>query len=634
MSSNIDHLPSPEEIRASSDISHLPSPASLGYKPMLDVQSGSDLEDLARGTAQGATLGGADELQGALQAGSEVNLGNLITEPSDELSRLKDLYRKYQQASQNQYEASQKRSPYLYGAGQFAGALAPALLTSGASTAAEGVGEAAALAPTLGNRLLSASIKGAGIGAVAGGLGSEGKLVGATPEEQNQLGSDILQGGEIGGVLGPAMEGLSSAAGSIKNYTSKALANKVEESPLLSQVKSAYNLGKEGVSTSKRSDLIGKLGPREIEDTQAIVNKIQDADKMLGQKVGATIEDATNNGNTVLISQDVKDQASTISNFFKTNPALNLDAKTQNMFNGLINHDVTNLEPQEVLVLRDAADDLIDRMQGDNSTLANFTRQKVQEFRKGINGLLNDQIPGYRDASMRFNQFRQAIPETIIGKGVPPEISGVRVGDMNKPGSKLFSAVQDIVQGSELPGSSTSQAKQTLGMLQKNIQSLENPEFSNQDVLNKLGGSAEDFLGGIRKASEVSSVVKQATGVNPQEGSQTLLKGVALGSTTGRGKLLGTANWLGRTSTALEKKLPANLSSSVFDLPNDSLKSIATELAGSDNATIKSLANNILKGIAAGNNDASKNAALFALLQNKDARASIYNMLPGTNPNK
>ncbi len=576
--------------------------------------------DASLGGLQGLALGGADEIEGGLKAAGDASLNNFIESPGTELDRLKDLYRKYQQTSEGEYKAAKARSPYAYTAGEVAGAVAPAILTAGGGALLGGAKVASEL-PLLA-RLGTAAAKGAGVGATAGALGSEGNL--DTLENQKKLIGDTEEGGVVGGVLGAAAHGIGELAGKAKGAAKSYIEGLKKEKPFVSQMSAAQQLGKEGTSLSKRTDL-GELATRDLENSQDIMSRINAADEMLGQNVGKSIDDAAANGHTIMVPNAIKDKAETIAGFFDSNPALSVDKKSQNLFKGLTSQDVTNLDPKEALVLRDAADDLINRMKGDSSTLANYTRETVSDFRKDVNGLIRDQIPGYREASDRFNEFRKLVPESIIGKGVPTDISGVRMGDLKKPDSRLLSGVQEMIQGSELPGSSTAEAKQTLGMLKQNLAKLENPDFTNQDILNKLGGSSEDFLGDVRKAADTSAVIKQATGVNPQEGSKTLVKGLALSSTTGRGKLLGIANLAGR----IQAKVPANLSTNVFNLPSTGLQSIADHLSGSENPTIKSLAASLTKGLQE-NNPATKNAALFALMQNKDARASIYNMLPGT----
>lgn len=230
---SLDDLPSPDQLQTSSvPAENLPTPQSLGYTP--PQAPGSDLEDVARGAAQGLTLNSADEIQGAIQAARHLDLKNLVENKSDELNKLKKLYRQYQKASEQEYLNSAKRSPYLYGAGQIAGVIAPAVLTGGTEALAAGGAKAASsgLASSLPS-ILEAGAKGAAIGATAGAMGSEGGIIGATPQEQQQLTSEASQGAIAGGALGGAGAAIgnlaSKASTGIQNYISKL----AEEKPFI-----------------------------------------------------------------------------------------------------------------------------------------------------------------------------------------------------------------------------------------------------------------------------------------------------------------------------------------------------------------------------------------------------------------
>src|ERR1041385_94730 len=99
--------------------------------------------DFARGAAQGATLGFADELTGAGEATWDKLKALAMSQPS---SPWAELYRKHQKESQAAYEASKQRSPIAYGAGQLAGNVGLGATTGalGLGLAGEGLGGAAA----------------------------------------------------------------------------------------------------------------------------------------------------------------------------------------------------------------------------------------------------------------------------------------------------------------------------------------------------------------------------------------------------------------------------------------------------------------------------------------------------------
>lgn len=625
MSSNnvsLDDLPSPDQLsKENNHLDSLPSPSSLGYSPLPQETPGSDIEDLGRGIAQGATLGSADEITGAFKAAKDANFQDLISGKKDELSRLKKLYRQYQKASEREYKTSKERSPYLYGAGEIGGAIAPAIATGGVEALLAGGAKAGAKA--LLPSLAEAGAKGAAIGATAGAMGSEGAILGATPEEQQKVASDASTGALAGGVLGAGGSLIGKGIGAAGQKLGKYVDYLKKEKPFIAQMSKAKELGEQGIDIGKRSTLINDLYGRNLKSSQGLLEKISATDEMLGKAVGDSIQNATKNGQRIPISEDILQKAKLLSDYFQKNPAIALDKKSQIVFDNIINNTVNDVSPTEALILRDTMDDVLSKMQGDNSTLANYTKNQVNKFRSGINNILKEQIPEYADAANKFQEFRKLVPETIIGKGVPQDISGVRYGELKKPESKLLGSLQDVVEGSEMPGAATAEAKQTLGALQTNLGSLESkiPEAAE-----KLGGK-ENFLNNVRDAANTAAVLKQAVGVNPQEGTHNLLKSVALSGTTGRGKMLSAANLVGLAS----KKVPGGISRYAFSLPNTALQDIGAQLSSSPNKTISSLAQHLVKGLETKNN-ANVNAALFALMQNKDARESIANILPDIQP--
>lgn len=141
------------------------------------------LESFARGGAQGASLGFADELTGAGEAGLD-----LLTGQGGD-SSLMDLYRKHRDESRANYDAAAQANPMTSFAGNLAGGIAPGVLTSG-------------LAPAV-NTVKGAATLGAGIGAASG--------LGASNEESlGGMAKDTLSGAALGGITGGAIQGVAN----------------------------------------------------------------------------------------------------------------------------------------------------------------------------------------------------------------------------------------------------------------------------------------------------------------------------------------------------------------------------------------------------------------------------------------
>lgn len=184
-----------------------------GPKPAADLQQAWDaaappgvLESGARGLAQGATLGFADELAGGGEA--------LLDKIRGAHEALGELYLKHRDESRKKFDAAKQANPIAFGAGQVAGALAPALATAGGSIPEQlAAGAALGGANVLGE---SKSLEDPGLlGKTA--LGVAGGAAGAG------LGNLAARG------VAPLLRGASGAAGAAGNAANSPVAQKVAE---------------------------------------------------------------------------------------------------------------------------------------------------------------------------------------------------------------------------------------------------------------------------------------------------------------------------------------------------------------------------------------------------------------------
>lgn len=147
-------------------------------------QPPSATEALVRGGLQGATLGFGDEIQAGLKAGEQ----KLFGDDGGGGQSFESLYNQDVGQERAENAAAQQAHPYLYGAGNFTGALGLGAVTGGlgAETAVGRIGAASAM------------------GALSGvGYGNDDSL--------NNGAAEALKGALVGGAVGGAVEGLSSA---------------------------------------------------------------------------------------------------------------------------------------------------------------------------------------------------------------------------------------------------------------------------------------------------------------------------------------------------------------------------------------------------------------------------------------
>lgn len=141
----------------------------------------SMLESGVRGAAQGATLGFADELTGALESAA----GSLGLVPDKTYEQARD-------EARAAYQAAEQANPGTYLAGNIAGGIGSAVLAPGAAASTAG-------------RIAQA----AGMGAVAG--------YGSSNDRDAAL-ADMARGAIVGGAVGAAGEGISKAIPAIGNW--------------------------------------------------------------------------------------------------------------------------------------------------------------------------------------------------------------------------------------------------------------------------------------------------------------------------------------------------------------------------------------------------------------------------------
>lgn len=167
----------------------------------------SKLESLVRGGAQGLSFGFADEITGGAEALWEAAKGDPKT--------FGELYKQALGESRAKYKEAEEANPATYTTGQVGGAIVPALLTGGASTAA-----------TLGGRVAAGALGGLAQGA-AQGLGSseadltQGDVSGALRDTAIGAGT----GAVIGGALPAIGAGLKKGAG----YAAEKLGNVADD---------------------------------------------------------------------------------------------------------------------------------------------------------------------------------------------------------------------------------------------------------------------------------------------------------------------------------------------------------------------------------------------------------------------
>lgn len=581
--------------------------------------TGQSMIDTARGLGQGITAGGSDEAIAALKASL----------PDSSGQDWKTLYRQFQQQEQAKNKAAEESSPILYKAGELGGMLLPAIATAGAAAPEE---IAALTAGSLAKKAAVGAGTGAATGAVYGALGSEkGNLIGATSEEQQQLASDTASGATTGGILGGALHAAAPVVGAgIKAASDKIgskLENYIADSPFWKQVGKAKDLGEEGTNLYSRQARYGDIGSpglinKDTEATRDIVDRIYNVDQQLGQKVGESIDNATDAGVKIDLTDPMLQSVDTFKNLMNNDQTLMVNPKAQKLYDTIFQLEDSNLTPKEVQTLRSQVVDFADAVKQKDPNIAALGYQ----FQGQIGNLLKEAVPEYKLAADRFESFRRLVPETIISGGTPVDISGVRLGNLKNDEAKLFGKVKGMIQGSENPGFGTANEQETFKNFINGLDQFGKGEaervkqglIKEEDIPKLVDGTNEQQAKNtealVRDKADTSALLQQAWRTNPQEGLTTSLKG----STLGRSSAMNIANKYGLYKNTIST--PLNVTKKIYNASEDQLRGLADTM--SQTPGLQSVGKTLQAGLD--NKDtAGVNAAIFSILQNPQSRLLV-----------
>lgn len=594
--------------------------------------------DVGRGAVQGLSMGLSDEAIAALKASL----------PADEEDKGKDwkaLYRKYQEQEQAKNNAAKERSPYLYGGAELAGMVAPAILTAGATVPEDAAMIGGRLtAKGLAKKAAVAGATGAVTGGIMGGTMSEkGKLIDATPEEQEKLKADVIGGTVTGGVLGTtigaAAPAIKKGFGALKDKIGTKLDSYISDSPFWSQAMKSKQLGEEGTNIYSEKAAQGPIGEtsglihQDTNATKDLVDRIYAVDTKLGQKVGDAIDNATEQGVTVDLTDPMMASIQRAKDLLEKDQQLMANPKAQKLYDTIFKmsdngeFDTATLTPNEVQTLRNDVVDFADSVKLKNPDIASLGYQ----FQAQIGDLLKQTVPEYKTAAERFEQFRRLVPETLISGSTPVDVSKVKLGNLKNDEAKLFGAAKEMIQGARMPGAGSGDAKETFKNLINGVNTFENAETQrvkqgvvdvNDDLPKLVDNSdksqASSLQDMIKDRADSSALLQQAWRVNPQESAATATKG----SMFGRGSVMNLANKYGLYKDTLMKPVasPVKLTQKLYNAGEDELRGIAQKM--SDIPGLQSVGKTLMQGLD--NKDlAGVNAAIFSIMQNPQARILI-----------
>jgi hypothetical protein len=620
------------------------------------------VQDLGMGIAQGTTLGGAEEIGAGLQTllakilpNSPLDVDKQLAKQGftgDITSSASDFYRQAENEEQDRYNKSEERSPFLYGAGELGGAITTGVATGGAASSMTGIGQQALKEvvkqggkQALGKEILKRGALLGGTGAIEGGiagaLGSEkGELIGATPEEKEALKADTIGGAVMGGTLGFG-GGLisdigSTSAGKALEKAKQATGEFIEERPFLRKIKEQYQMGKEGIDPSSEKDLgirtqfdeagneiVGpKISQYAQNEATKLTNEIIEARNKIGKTVGDALDNADKAGVSIDLTNEVKNAGQRIMSAYDLAPNILVNPKGRAAYERMVQVGQSSVtEIRAVLDDMDAIYNQLDSIKN-KDTATELTMKNIADFRKQVSNKLKESIPAYKQAAERFQRFNELVPETIISKDKPREISGVFFGNLKseQKDNKLYDAIMDLLDKGTAPGTSSLKAKTAFTNILDGLKQFEKEEllrFGKGEISEPaFKKKALDFEKEIQGVSDKLGSIKLGMFERADSGQQAKGLNVLFGLGEGlAGTSMRTANIVGRKMDKV-----ADVTKAIYKMPHNKMMELSQKLKGIPG--LKTYGEYLEEGL--NSNDLSKrNAALFTIVQNPQSRMLI-----------
>lgn len=614
-------------------------------------------QDFATGAAKGLTMGSLDELGGLAGAGTETLLGKLGIGPG---ATDKDLetrgfklpedsflskYRTYQKASQDAQDQSAERSPVADTLGQIGGGITGGMALGGLL----GVGKAAKGAQTLSEIAKNSGKSKAALELLKRGGSSYLKAAPALAAEsaltskENLLGPDANLAGVAADVAGgqlfglPAaigLEGVSQAVmpsvkGKISSVTDKvANAFADEGNPRLRQMAKSYKEYGQELGIHPRShgqDIAGaKFAQRDSKAASKVLDVVDGADSKLGKAVGDSIEQATARGALVDVSPDVQAAAKRVNDLATQIPDLGSNRKSAAAFDKIFNGQ-QQLNPTEIKGLIDDLDAVIGTFKSatNKDAAAVGTLNELMKYRKSISDTFKKSVPEYADAAQRFESFRNVLEQLVSGDR-PADVTQTFYGNLRNQDQKVYDKLLNMVQNVQKSGQSAQSHRTAFTNFMDALDNFNSQELQ-RGIDDKVGAvlpptdSIRKFLlnasddsvlrGSVRSTTESRSVVPD-------------LKEAVIGKAPTSG-----AYFAGRATKAageIAQKPLINktvaMTRAIYKAPAQAISNLASKLETTGN--FKEIGKALRESVENGDT-AKKNAALFTIMQNPNARAFI-----------
>jgi hypothetical protein len=587
------------------------------FTPGTDENKLSNLEEGDLDVSELPSL--SPELQKKLQGQKAAS----IDMPEESIA---DTYAGYHQASKDFIDASKKRSPIAFGAGQLVGNIASGVAGAKALGIAQGAKGAQPIMDIASKEgKLKAGLEllkrtgtsyGKAIPALAaeGVVNSENTLVGENAQPWEVLkdtGDNLLFG--AAGLLG--MNAVTDVAAPVIKKAGQKTVNNLSDwidgpdNPVFRRLKRSYVMGTEGVNPARYTDKENLLN-KQVTRATDLTNDILKSDSNLGREVGESLKQADIDIGLIDIEKPVREAIDAMNFSYDELKSIAKNSRGRQIFDEISNKMNKGIvKPTDAKALLDDVDAFIGKFRnsGNRTTAENDALDALYEVRENLSKVMKDQIPEYKKTAERFADFRRSFVEPVVAGETPNDFKKVFYGDLTTD-DKLYQRINTLAMKSAGEGSSFDNAVKALGNAKKGLSKFK----TNEATRGKTSAFDSDnkFFDTVRDYSDEAQILNDVSTVkNPNVGSGNLLSQVMQ---LGKSGATRGANIAGRL-----KNPTAKLAKRVYNMAPEALTKYADKLEKVPG--LERYGRALREGLQNGD-QARKNAALFTIMQNPSAR--------------
>lgn len=615
------------------------------------------VQGLGVGAAEGMTLGTMDELGGAISAGLETAASYVPgtdayqSRQVDEQLKAQgfqvpeesfgEKYRGYQQTAAQAAKDIREQAPIAGFVGEIGGGMA----SGAALSSALGIGQGAQklksitdIAKDSGKAQAALELLKRGGKTYAQSLPllipemaaqSEHALIGPGAEPE-KVAADVA-GGMAFGL--PAILGMSAVAdvaapkaGQFIDESSQRIAAAFDDEahPRLRQLKKAYQEYGQKIGIHPRShgaDIAEggqAFAQRDQKAIGSVLTSLQEADSKLGQEVGESLRTATSRGAVLDISPEIEQAATKLTQLAGELPDLVQSRKATQAYEKVL----TTKQQLTPLELKHLIDDLDYSYNAFKSATQlrpgeTNTATEILRIRQQLSELLKKNVPEYRLKAERFENFRNVL-EQLVSKDKPSDVTNKFLGSLNDVDNKLYSSLDDMIKNVQRDDAASQPSRTAFTNFMDALSKFQERDASRMQVdpsIKQVLPNVDSLRKFILNASDDSVLRGSVKATTQGRALVPDLKEAIIGKAP-----TSAAFWMGKMSKAPKVQKAADISRAVFKAPDTYLNDLASKLEATPGLGPlgKALTESIKNG-----NQAKKNAALFTIMQNPNAKLLI-----------